>query len=173
MDQADPKLLDGVAADKDSMWNLMAHILILNLGYFQIRRHDINMREGAIFSGTMPVFLSRGNEYDIPRSNGYFFVIRGNYTFAFRDNEYLFGRVAMKFVPYTLAEVPCCIKKFSLRSFPIIACKVTGPVNILSSHGSLATWSTLINFIIIAFFIELLLLLLFMRLSRQVREYAR
>ena len=42
---------------------------------------------------------------DITWSDGYFFFICGDDTFAFRDNEYLFGRVAMKFVPYTLAEV--------------------------------------------------------------------
>ena len=63
------------------------------------------MREGAIFSGTMPVFLPCRNKYDIPRSDGYFFFIRGDDTFAFRDNGYLFGRVGVKFVPYTLAEV--------------------------------------------------------------------
>ena len=148
-------LLDGVIAGKTSKQNSLGNILILNLGYFQIRWHDINMREGAIFSSPMPVFFSRRNEYHIPRFDSYFFFICGDDPFSFGDDEYLFSRVAMKFVPHTLAEVYCCIKKVSLRSLPIIACKVTGPVNNLSAHGSLATWSTLINFMTIAFFIKI------------------
>lgn len=51
------------------------------------------------------MFLPCRNEYNITRSDGYFFFICSDDTFAFRDNEYLFGRVAVKFVPHTLAEV--------------------------------------------------------------------
>jgi hypothetical protein len=63
------------------------------------------MREGAIFSGTMPVFLPRRYEYDISWSDDYFFFVRGDDTFPVSDNENLFDRVTVKFVPYPLAEV--------------------------------------------------------------------
>ena len=53
----------------------------------------------------MPMFLSCRNEYDITWSDGYFFFIRGDNAFAFSDNEYLFDRVAVEFVPYPFAEV--------------------------------------------------------------------
>jgi len=59
----------------------------------------------------MPVFFSRWNEYDIPRFDGYFFFICGDDTFAFSDNEYLFSRVTMKFIPHTLAEVHLLYQK--------------------------------------------------------------
>jgi len=63
------------------------------------------MWERGIFGSAVPVFLPCCYEYDISGSDDYFFFIRGDDTFPFGDNEDLFDRVTVKFVPYPLAEV--------------------------------------------------------------------
>ena len=53
----------------------------------------------------MPMFFSRGDEYDVTRHNVYFFFICGNNTFTLGDNKHLFATMAVELISDTLVEI--------------------------------------------------------------------